>query len=333
MITLRRCLVIAVLVGPVALGRGGEAKDDERPGEAEVSFANGSQVRLSLHQDKIDVLTRYGKLAIPADEIQRIDFGVHLSPETAKQVDEAVRKLASLQYSEREEGTRDLIALGPPAYAAALSAVRHSDPEVAKRAEKILAALRAKHPEKDLRSREDDLIATPGFTIVGRIITPAFRAKSEYFGDVQLQLSQLRQLRSIRNPGELQITIDAAQHGSAHGQWLDTGFLVDTSASLAVTASGSVDIYPQTPGQYMSTPRGYANNALAGGAKVVVNQANYRNFSGALFGRVGDGDIFYIGDRYEGVPGREGRLYLHIVPSPWNNASSGSYQVKISSRN
>ena len=25
-----------------------------------------------------------------------------------------------------------------------------------------------------------------------------------------------------------------------------------------------------------------------------------------------------------------GKLYLHIVPSPWNNASTGSYRVRIS---
>jgi hypothetical protein len=49
-----------------------------------------------------------------------------------------------------------------------------------------------------------------------------------------------------------------------------------------------------------------------------------------LLGRVGDsGRIFNIGEGFEGQPVEKGRLYLHIVPSPWNNASSGAYRVRI----
>src|SRR5262245_59794993 len=52
--------------------------------------------------------------------------------------------------------------------------------------------------------------------------------------------------------------------------------------------------------------------------------------AGALVGRVGDaGKIFLIGERYDGSPGDEGRLWMQIVPSPWNNASTGSYRVRV----
>ena len=37
----------------------------------------------------------------------------------------------------------------------------------------------------------------------------------------------------------------------------------------------------------------------------------------------------YVGDRFEGIPAEEGRLFLQIVPSPWNNASTGSYRVRV----
>ena len=309
-------------------------KDIPKKGEAEVHFANGSTLRMSILQDKIEVLTRYGKLAIPLAEIQRIEFGVHLPPDVANKVESAVEKLASAQYAEREDGARELTALGASAYPAALRALKSGDQEVARRAEKIVAAIRERVPEKDLRSREEDIIATPGFTVVGRILTPAFKGHSEYFGNVQLQLTQLRRLRPLVNPGEVQISVDASLYGSAHGQWLDTGVQVEPSATLIVVATGTIDIYPQAPGQYVSTPKGYGNNVLAAGAKVVPTHANLRTYSGALFGRVGEGgDAFYIGDRFEGAPGREGKLFLHIVPSPWNNASTGTYQVKIAARN
>ena len=311
-----------------------DAKGAEKKDEAEVQFANGSTVRMAIVQDKIDVLTRYGKLSIPLSEIQRIEFGVHLPADVAKKVESAIAKLHSIQYAEREDAVTELTALGAAAYPELLKAQRSSDQEVARRAEKALAAIRARVPEKELRSREDDVIVTPNFTIVGRIQAAALKGKSEYFGNVQLQLSQLRQVRPLINPGEQQFLVDATLYGSAHDQWLDTGMTVETGTSLQITATGTIDIYPQTPGQYVSAPKGYGNNLLAAGAKVVATPANMRNYAGALFGRVGDGtEAFYIGERFEGSPGREGKLYLHIVPSQWNNASTGTYQVRIATRN
>jgi hypothetical protein len=334
MMSARWLLAVAVVCLSTAAGRAHDVKAPEMPGEVEVQFANGSLVRLVLAQDKIEVQTRYGKLQVPARDIQRIDFGVHLAPDTVSKIDAALRKLASGDYSERDAGVRELATLGPSAYPAALQATKNIDAEVARRAEKVLAALRAKFSDKDLRTREDDILATPSFTIVGRITNTALKGQSEYFGDVQLHLSQLRQLRSLRTPGEVQMSIDAAQYGSTHGAWLDTGVLVERDSKLFIDVSGTIDIYPQTPGQYMSTPRGYGNAALSPGTRVATSSSSLRNISGALIGRIGaGGEAFYVGEHFEGNPGQSGRLFVHIVPSPWNNASSGSYKLRISVRN
>ena len=32
----------------------------------------------------------------------------------------------------------------------------------------------------------------------------------------------------------------------------------------------------------------------------------------------------------KGAPAEEGKVFLQIVPSPWNNASAGSFRVRIS---
>ena len=51
---------------------------------------------------------------------------------------------------------------------------------------------------------------------------------------------------------------------------------------------------------------------------------------GALLGRIGDtGEIFLVGENYKGRSQRQGKLYLHIWPSPWGTQSVGSYKVKI----
>jgi hypothetical protein len=336
----RTYLALAVLAAAPSFARADEDKSRPEDNEVQVQLANGSSVRLAVLHERIDVVTRYGPLAVPLKDIHKIDFGVRLPPAIERKVEAAVARLGSAQYTDRDGAERELLALGAHAYPAVKRAARHMDKEVARRAERLLATLREKLPDKELRDREDDIISTPGFTIVGRIAPASLKVHSEYFGAGQLHLAQLRQLRALRVSGDTEVAVDAARWGSVHGQWLDTGFYCDPSVSLTIKATGSVDLYPQTPGQYMSGPNGMqaGNNAAGGvvvgrvGQQVVVNARNQQSLAGALLGRVGDGGApFLIGDTYEGSPG-EGRLHLHIVPSPWNNASTGTYQVKITPR-
>ena len=200
-----------------------------------------------------------------------------------------------------------------------LKHAKTTDPEAIQRVAGLLKRLESKYPQELLQRRETDLVHTAEFPIVGRVLAPAFKATSAHFGDLSLKLADLRTL-TFRGPDQTELTIDAAKHGSAPDQWLDTGINLDADVRLLINADGQVDLWPQGSGQYMTTPKGYTT---AGKGSTFM--------AGALVGRVGDhGKQFLIGERYDGAPGEEGRLYLHIVPSPWNNASTGSYRARIS---
>ncbi len=173
-----------------------------------------------------------------------------------------------------------------------------------------------------LRLRQEDVIVTPTFTIIGRITSPILKARAEYFGDLQVQVAGVRHIRWLRGgSSDTEFAVDAAKYASQQLAWMETDFYVDGISKLVIEASGQVDLWPQGPGQYMSQASGYMQGGKRG-----------PHFSGTLLGRIGtDGEPFVIGSRYAGTPNREGRLYVHIVPSPWQNESSGSYQVKITS--
>ena len=125
------------------------------------------------------------------------------------------------------------------------------------------------------------------------------------------------------------MTVDAAKYGSAADQWMDSGIEVDGHAELAIVASGRVDLWQDGTGQYATGPNGYKANA---GLVVMGNQmARGTGFpGGALVGRIGEGtEAFLIGENYKGRAARRGKLYLHIAPSPWGNASVGTYKVVV----
>lgn len=235
-----------------------------KPHRAEIRLSDGSLVRVTILQDNLEVMTKYGKLTIPFADIRRIDFGLHRDVDRKQTAD--------------------------------------------------------KHLPEPLRAKEGDIIHATEFPVIGQITTPTIKVHSTHFGDRALKLSELRTVYLRATLGARELTVDATKHGSAPDQWLDTGVSIDTSIRLVVTGAGQVDLWPQGPGQYLTTPKGYSSPGKGS-----------TFMAGALVGRVGEnGKAFLIGERYDAVLAEEGKLYLHIVPSPWNNVSTGSYRVHIS---
>jgi hypothetical protein len=290
-------------------------------------FLDGSTVYMTLAQEAVDVQTKFGKLAVPGKSINSIDFGFHLDPEEAKRIDALIDALGSKDYKKRETAFTQLIGLGAKAYPVLRKVLRSPDPETAKRAQVAMEAIQGRVPARILERPDEDVVRTDKFVIVGKVINPLLTARTEYFGEVKVKPSQLLSLRWLEGGSKTEVAIDSGNHGSAANQWLETDFHVHRHDRLSITSGGQVDLWPQGPGQYMSGPEGrqgtmYTVYANSYGPKVAL--------SGALIGKIGkDGTPFYIGSKMSETLNEEGNLYLHIVPSPWNNASRGSYSVTI----
>jgi hypothetical protein len=212
-----------------------------------------------------------------------------------------------------------LIQVGHFAFPLLQKATRSGDQEVRYRAVSVIKQISERVSPELLRLREEDVIHTTEFTVIGRITSQTLKANSPHFGDVALKLSELRTVHLRQNGGKHELVVDAAKHGSSLDQWCDTGIIVDSQQRMLITSEGQVDLWPQGPGQYLAAPKGY-NTAGKGG----------QFMAGALVGRIGEsGKAFLIGERYDGSAQEEGKLYLQIVPSPWNNASGGQYRVRI----
>jgi hypothetical protein len=313
---LRWALVVLVIGTTLSVAQGQGKKDSAPP--AEVRLHDGSLVRMTILQEAVDVQTKYGKLSIPLRDIRRIEFGLHLPEGVEPQIEEAIKQMGSSAYKDREEAVKQLVVLGPMAYPSVQKAARSKDPEVVKRASLVIKRIDDNVSPELLRLKPEDTIQTIEFTITGRIVSPTIKVHSETFGEFELKLSQLRSLHQRGQSGDIELLVDAGQYGSNTDQWMDTGLRVDSNLRLIIKSEGQVDLWPQGPGQYMATPKGYSTAGKGG-----------TYMAGTLLGRVGEGKVFVIGDLYEGVAANDGKLHLHIVPSPWNNASSGSYKVRV----
>lgn len=279
---------------------------------ADIRLSDGSLVRLGLVTDRIEVKTAYGTLIVPANEIRRIDFGLHLHEGVRLKLESAAKNLASPSFRERDEAAKALQAMGEQATPTLERLVRGQDMEASTRAANIIRVL----SENGVTGRrEDDVIITRSFTVIGRVQTPKVMARSAVLGDMALSLPDMRTMH-VMDKGEHEFTVASERFGDA---WFETGVRVDGFVRLRIDADGQVDLWPMGPGQYMVSPKGFTTTGKGG------------NFmAGALVGRIGDtGRAFFIGDRHDAQVSDEGTLFLQIVPSPWNNVSSGSYKVRV----
>jgi hypothetical protein len=305
----------------------------------DIVFVNGSKIRATIQSEKIEIVSIYGKLAVPMADIQSIEFGLRYPDGMMEKIEGAIKGLASGNYATREAAANTLFDAGPRAYPILMRTLKAKEPEVAARAKELIQKLHAKYSEKELQLGPDDRIVTPTQTLVGRIATSSVKTKAEYFGEMEHKLVHMRTWRTIQPAGaEFSFSVDATKYANV-GQWMNTGYTVDSVNKIEITAKGQVDQWPQGPGQYMCGPGGLgAGQGFGGmtpGSKLPPNLNNFGRgagvYAGVLVGKIGDdGEPFVIGDRYEFRPPTDGTLFLHILPSPWNCATTGTYDVKIS---
>lgn len=345
--TPRLLLLSALLALPGSAA--GETPPPAPPGppvEVDIAFADGSNVKAVLLEPALSLSTRYGKLTIPASDVRRVETGMRYPEGVERRVAEAVARLASPEYRDREKAGKELAELRLYAVPALRLAVKGGDPTRRERAGEALRQVTAglSEAEQTLLRRDEDTVVAAAFTARGRLDGTSLRVRTWQFGEATVRLAEVRELRAAAaGASGAEVTLDGARHARLNWSgWLDTGVDVSPDSPLEVRSTGRLDQWPQEPGQYTCGPGGgqaMAPNAPAAGrgpgGRVAFGPdgqpvGGFR--SGAVVGRVGDsGRPFLVGENYKAAraPGA-GRLFLLIAPSNWNNDEcAGEYKVTV----
>lgn len=285
---------------------------------ADVRLDDGSTVRVTLQQPSIEIMTKYGKLVVPVADIRRIEFGLHVPADQQAAITANIKRLGSIVHKERDAAVRDLIAAGHFAAHALMMASESPDKEIASRADKCLRSIAEAVPGELLTIPVDDVIHTTVSPIHGRIVDTSLPVVSAHFGEVALKVSGIRTLHTRQSGGKVDLVLDADKYGNSLDKWYDTGVILEKGMKFHMSASGEVDLWPQAPGQYMCGPKGY--NTVGKGGQFMA---------GSLIGKIGNSTPFYVGETYSAFTADEGRLFLFVTPSPWNNSIAGQYRVRV----
>jgi len=315
--------------------------------EFDVGFLDGSNVKVVVLEPAVAVTTKYGKLTVPLADLRRVELGFRYPDGVEARLTAAIEKLAAPAYLDREEAAKEVRELKQYAGPALKRAAADDDAERRTRAAALLQVVRREVPAERVDAKDFDTVETADFTVRGRIDSPSVKVRTRQFGEAVVKLAEVRQFRAVAVAAPTgEIAVDAATHSKLNwSMWLDTEVEVAANAPLEITATGTIDQWPQEPGRYMSGPAGNGNPApnQQGNIRVVMvlnQQMQNRGMpqgmvlSGALIGRIGPtGQPFVIGASLTQPRWSDaGRLYLQIAPSHWgNDNAAGSYRVKVKS--
>lgn len=288
-------------------------KEPSKPISAVVRLRDGSLVHVTIAQKDLEVETKYGVLIVPLADVRRVEFGGRFSPEDVRQLNQWLIDLSAKDHALRDAAQNGLIGMGPKVFwAVTVRNTVEKTLEGKKRLTALIRAMEEKYPKDKLKTDDRDFIHTSSFPVVGMVKSPTIKVTSKHFGDITLKPGDLESIR-LAGTDSRDFTL---RYGTA--DWTDTEMHLDGGDRLYVTASGSVDLWPAQPGQFLADPNG--------------NQTNWHNGfpAGALLGKIGAGGTpFRVGDAYT-VTGSIGRLYLKINGSPWQNApGNGSYKARV----
>jgi hypothetical protein len=217
------------------------------PRAVEILFTDGSNLRLHLADEPLELVTPHGKLKIPAEDVLRIEFAQRLSKEAQQQIDELMTQLRSEDEAMRAVAAEGLLLFGEKAWPALAKAAKSGEPAIATYAAEVLAQLRVELGNEATPARDDDVIQTPDTKIAGRIMNPTIKLETAQFGELAMNLADARSLRH-------QSYIPAEKEPTSEETLPDPGNLkayeqrIDQTFSFMVTAAtgGSVwgtDIY------------------------------------------------------------------------------------------
>src|SRR5262245_17253893 len=192
-------LVLVASASPGVRGQAPKPAEGARPapGAVEIRFTDGTSQKLTLLDPKIEFTTPYGKLSVPAADVQRLDCATRIPEDVARQVEKAVADLGSPDFKAREAATAELLRLGARAYPAVLEASRSDDPEVKRRATAVLEKVRQSGPPDMLKVRKNDVLTAGGSTIAGRLDAGSLRVSTAEGREKEVKLADVRGLRSL----------------------------------------------------------------------------------------------------------------------------------------
>lgn len=173
-----------------------------RQAPLEAVMIAGGNLHLMILDERVEVITPYGRLSVPVGDIERLELALPMTEDMLARIDKDIRDLGAEEFDKREAASADLLALQERAIPALLKAIENPDAEVAQRAEKLVDMLADALPEDRFSCLDKDVLHTRDSKFAGKLAVDSLRVLTPQFGEQRLRLADVRTLRRPEAVGE-----------------------------------------------------------------------------------------------------------------------------------
>ena len=292
---------------------------------------DGSIVGGKVSVQSIDVMTEFGMLTIPINQIVAFYPGLDSFPQKKAQLEQLVQDLGDGTYQVRENAHRALVKIGLPlkkeidkfADGGSVERKKHLV-EIRKELQELIDDAEEIEEATNIRElTQQDKVVTPYMTVVGKIQTELFEVTSK-FGELKVRLEDVEYAsRDVNLPkDDLRKKVEIDSDNFYQRKPKSTGIRVNKGDRIKIRAEGVME---WTNWNKSSTPEGLSSQGSWNSIK-----------SGTLIARIGknEDNVVKVGAKEDWVAKRSGVLYLAIAIQDSyvkNNGYrwTGEYDVKV----
>ena len=312
--------------------------------EVRVTLRDGSSFSGKAMMGNVSLVTDYGKLEIPLQNVSSLDLGI--TPDKGNETkivnlikqmgnsDEKMRKSAYDEIAKMSIGSIQIISNF--IYSEKYQPAEYTDftPEGA--LNELKAALNA-----DETISDKDIITIDGqYTMGGTYDFKKIDLKTEY-GVLSLPKEKIKHMDVLYTPAgdgsDRNFVLLGSKNISANnnGGWLKTGIMIKQGQKLIISASGEISFASLSNNKYKPDGKvvGAATTSetdYGEGDYSYGSTSSYPTYGNVVYKLGEAGTAMKAGAKFSGTVQTSGMLFLAVYETVYNAGNTGSYSVKVS---
>jgi len=308
--------------------------------EVRVNLRDGSSFTGKTVMGNISLVTAYGKLDIPLENVTSLDLGITPDKANETKIINLIKQLGNSGEDMRKSAYEELTKMNIGAIQVIsdfISSEKYQPAEFADYTpEAALNELKATHNVEDNYSSKDIVTIDGQYTMGGIYDFKTIDLKTQY-GMLSLPKEKIKHMDVLYSPsgdgGERSFVLLGSKHisANANGGWFKTGLMVKQGQKLTITATGEITFASLSNSKYK--PNGtVSGNTTAFGDEgdFGSSTSTYPTYGNVVY-KIGEsGTVMKAGAKFTGSVSASGMLFISVYETVYSASNTGSYSVKVS---
>jgi hypothetical protein len=308
-----------------------------------VNLRDGSSFTGKTQMGNVTLVTDYGKLDIPLQNVSSLDLGITPEKSGETKIINLIKQMGNSDENMRKSAYEELTRMSIGSIAV-ISDFIYSEKYVPAEftdytPEAALNDLKTAFNVDETISDKDMVTIDGQYTMGGRYDFKKIDLKTEY-GMLSLPKEKIQHIDVLYSPtgdgSDRNFVLMGSKHISANasGGWLKTGIMIKQGQKLNISATGEISFASLSGNKYKP------DGKIAGGAATAdydygesdynTGASTYPTYGNVVY-KIGEtGTVMKAGAKFSGPVQGSGMLYLSVYETVYNAGNTGSYSVKVS---